>query len=164
MIKWEQPERRNSNNIRFPQFYFIDFGFSRLEYNGFVFSGRYPTTDAVVPSQDLLFFTTDLFSIGKCDTYFVDAAKRNCQTIFDPQLTNALGSLLHDLDETVYDRFMHEKYIGDWRSMYLDAHLSHGPAMFYRLVDIAKTYLQSVARNGATEPMYFGRRRQRRRN
>jgi serine/threonine protein kinase len=163
MIKWEQPERRNSNNIRFPQFYFIDFGFSRLEYNGFVFSGRYPTTDAVVPSQDLLFFTTDLFSTGKCDTYFVDAHKGNCKTIFDPQLTDALGSLLHDLDETIYDRFMHKKYIDDWRSMYVDAHLSHGHAMFSRLVDIAKTYLQSVARNGATEPMYFGRRSHRRR-
>ncbi len=154
----------NSNGVAYPQFYLIDFGLSRLEYNGFVFSGKFPTTAPAVPSADLLFFAFHLFYTPRCDEYFI--AKHHCKTIFDPTLTDALSALFDSVDHEIFEKFQNGEYSrrssSGWHGIYLDAHNSHGRGMFAELMNIAIVYLRSVAKPGYREPAYFGKKRRHR--
>jgi hypothetical protein len=179
----------NSNRVKFAQASFIDFGMSRLVYNGRLFSSNWKLfmktlsdDKHVNPDQDMLFFLLSLVWEDGCG---LSVARRDCSGRVDPALYVRLIHLLMDSNPVIKTKYEARSYEGEdahhnprWWDFYTDAFnvdaditpmgLRSGREVFllkYNFLSTVKesmkTYLQSIAQPGATGPFYFGRRRRR---
>ncbi len=173
----------NSNNYVVPQFYLIDFGMSRMEFNGFVFSGdshvfgyNSVAEDVnVVPMHDVIFFLFTTLMILRCDDGRVP-----CDVL------GPIGKIITDtmdaFDATIGAKYRAGDYVSTgnkWWAMYSDAHnvlfgqATVDPNPLHPLLSIHEIrhrvadFLRSIAGRAnlapgqlkADAPTFFGRRR-----
>jgi hypothetical protein len=163
MMSWI-PKQLNSNGFLCPQFYIIDFGMSRLEYNGFLFNGPLRTRSPHVLTEDVAFFTYSVIMLSSCERELIpvpNPSEAHC-SLWDDRFTSALDTFFHSLDPTIRTKFLSGDYAKNWHEMYRDAHnIADTTDRIAEMANIGKTYLQTAARAAAQEPFYFGRPRHR---
>jgi hypothetical protein len=173
---------KNSNNFDCFQVYLIDFGFSRLEYNGYLFSSSYFTfvddisKDIHNPLQDIGFFIFSMLWMDGCE----QSAQTNCRFL-DPKFYTYIINLFESFSSRIRRNYEQHEYEGEdanqdnnWWKIYKDAFLiDYGThvrqlrnrtsvAFDYTVFDNILThisgYLRSIARQGsnAKPPFYFG--------
>lgn len=164
MMSWLSRSTLNSNGFLCPQFYLIDFGMSRLEYNGFLFNGPLRSRGPHVFSEDVAFFTYSIIMLSSCEKELVpipNPSEARCE-LWEPRFAQALDTFFHSLDVNIRTKFLSGAYMRDWREIYRDAHtISDSRNRISEMANVGKDYLQLVARaqSAATEPFFFGRRR-----
>lgn len=183
MAKLQDPSLgTNSNGLRLPQFYIIDFGTARMIYNGFLLHGASAIPDLHAPehpspSRDLLFFLFTIFTWTHCMPEKEDAEHRfipvpeefDCPETFRPELIHEFIRVFRSYGPQVYEKLRNGKYSGPYLSQLIRPDTSaisptETPPPFQDMMDVAKGFLRSVAHSAeATEPFFFGRGRHRRR-
>jgi serine/threonine protein kinase len=166
MMSWLPRSTLNSNGFLCPQFYMIDFGMSRLEYNGFLFNGPLSPRGPHVLTEDVAFFTYSMIMLSSCEKELVpipNPSEAHCE-LWEPRFAQALDTFFHSLDANIRTKFLAGSYMRDWRQMYRDAHTIQDSTTnrIVEMANVGKNYLQTVARassSTATEPFFFGRRR-----
>jgi serine/threonine protein kinase len=142
------PSLRNSNGVVFAQASLIDFGMSRLVYNGRLFSSNWKTFMTALqedthphPDHDITFFLLSMIWEDGCGLEFDTA--RSCRSKLQPGFYQMIVTLLCDVDPMIAQKYKDGRYSGDnaatgdpnWWEFYDDA--------FHAMRDISERTLRS---------------------
>jgi serine/threonine protein kinase len=141
------PTLRNSNGVVFAQASLIDFGMSRLVYNGRLFSSNWKTFMQALqedthahPDHDIIFFLLSMIWEDGCGLEFDTAS--SCRSKLHPGFYQTLVKLLCDVDPVIAEKYKDGRYSGDnatgdpnWWEFYDDA--------FRSMRDISERTLRS---------------------
>ncbi len=169
----------NSNGLRLPQFYLIDFGTARMVYNGFLLHGASKIPDLHAPenpspSRDLLFLIFKILTETHCmpekldeDRKFIPAPEEfDCPDTFRPELIHEFIRLFRMHGPLIYEKLRTGQYYAMLhQTIRLDTSSPvmlppDAPPPFEDVMNVAKQFLRSVARPSdvaASEPFFFGR-------
>ncbi len=172
----------NSNGIRMLQVTLIDFGMSRLEYNGRLFSSNWRNIMKKLendifanPAQDITFFIISLLWDSGCN---LSIQRDNCQNNIEPELYNKLITIITSTSTKIQQKYQSGMYEGNtlsgnprWWELYNDVfEIVNNTIGFNKVTNqydmdvliCAKKqmaeFLKSVA-HGVGAPYYFGSRR-----
>lgn len=169
---------KNSNGFDCFQTFLIDFGSSRLEYNGFLFSSNYMyyfddiNKDFHNPIQDVGFLIFQTLWFDGCEQY----ALKRCG-VLEPIFYSRLVNFILSLSPKIKKDYITKGYIGvnekneqNWWKLYVDLIYSNygfsnnnstfDYSVIHTILIDLKTLLRKYARNqNAQEPFYFGTRR-----
>jgi serine/threonine protein kinase len=183
---------RNSNGVVFAQASLIDFGMSRLVYNGRLFSSNWRTFMQALqedthahPDHDITFFLLSMIWEDGCGLEFDSTGE--CRSNLQPGFYRILVDLLCDADPEIAQKYKDGKYSGVsangdpmWWDFYDDAfhamrgiseHTSRSGQTRYmlsfvyltKILDQMKKYLRGIAHDPATATEPFYFGRRRRR-